>query len=582
MNWKTQLDKWLTFDALDAELKEGLLLMEENEKLAEEAFYKNLEFGTGGMRGELGAGTNRLNVYMVRKATEGLACYIEESGEEAKKKGVVVAYDSRHKSPEFALEVAKVLGQHGIKTYVFDELRPTPELSYAVRYLNAFAGIVITASHNPPEYNGYKVYGEDGGQLPPAAADNIVSHMNRVENELLISVKEKQELLAEGLLTYIGAEVDAAYTEALKTIQLNRKLVEEAGNELKIVFTPLHGSGNQPVREGLKAFGFTNVTVVKEQEHPNPDFSTVQSPNPEEHAAFELAIGYGKEIDADLLMATDPDADRLGVAVKDSSGEYVVLTGNQLGALMLHYLLIQKKEQGVLPENGAVIKTIVTSEIGRAIASSFCLKTFDTLTGFKFIGEKINEFESSGDYQFQFGYEESYGYLIGDFVRDKDAVQSAVFAAEVAAYYKAQGKSLYDGLLEIFSKYGYYKESLRSITLKGKDGAEQIQKLVDTFRVNPVSELGDIAVTCIEDYQSGERLHVKEGKTESMPFPVSNVLKYHFEDGTWFTIRPSGTEPKAKFYFGVKKESLSQSEKHLRKIEQIVMERVNKSIAVSI
>ncbi|RFB39732.1 phospho-sugar mutase [Bacillus sp. RC] len=582
MNWKTQLDKWLTFNALDAELKEELLIMKEDDKYAEDAFYKNLEFGTGGMRGELGPGTNRLNVYMVRKATEGLACYIEESGEEANKKGVVVAYDSRHKSPEFALEVAKVLGQHGIKTYVFDELRPTPELSYAVRYLNAFAGIVITASHNPPQYNGYKVYGEDGGQLPPAAADKIITHMNCVENELSISVKEEQELLAEGLLTYIGAEVDAAYTEALKTIQLNRKLVEEAGNELKIVFTPLHGSGNKPVREGLKAFGFTNVKVVKEQEHPDPDFSTVQSPNPEEHAAFELAIRYGKEIDADLLMATDPDADRLGAAVKDSSGEYIVLTGNQLGALMLHYLLTQKKEQGVLPENGAVVKTIVTSEIGRAIASSFGLKTFDTLTGFKFIGEKINEFERSGDYQFQFGYEESYGYLIGDFVRDKDAVQSAVFAAEVAAYYKAQGKSLYDGLLEMFSKYGYYKESLRSITLKGKDGAEQIQKLVDAFRVNPVRELGGIAVTCVEDYQSGERVHVKEGKTESMPFPVSNVLKYHFEDGTWFTIRPSGTEPKAKFYFGVKKELLSQSEKHLRKIEQLVMERVNKSISVSI
>ncbi|PFT58449.1 phospho-sugar mutase [Priestia megaterium] len=580
MRWQVQLDKWLTFDDLEYELKNELVAMKEKE--AEDAFYKNLEFGTGGMRGELGPGTNRLNVYMVRKATEGLACYIEESGEEAKKKGVVVAYDSRHKSPEFALEVAKVLGQHGIKTYVFDELRPTPELSYAVRYLNAFAGIVITASHNPPEYNGYKVYGEDGGQLPPAAADKIITHMNCVENELSISVKEEQELLAEGLLTYIGAEVDVAYTEALKTIQLNRKLVEEAGKELKIVFTPLHGSGNKPVREGLKAFGFTNVKVVKEQELPDPDFSTVQSPNPEEHAAFELAIQYGKEIDADLLMATDPDADRLGVAVKDSSGEYVVLTGNQLGALMLHYLLIQKKEQGVLPENGAVVKTIVTSEIGRAIASSFGLKTFDTLTGFKFIGEKINEFEQSGDYQFQFGYEESYGYLIGDFVRDKDAVQSAVFAAEVAAYYKTQGKSLYDGLLDIFSKYGYYKESLRSITLKGKDGAEQIKKLVDSFRMNPVSELGEIAVTCIEDYQLGERVHVKEDKTESMPFPVSNVLKYHFEDGTWFTIRPSGTEPKAKFYFGVKKESLSQSEKHLRKIEQLVMERVNKSISVPI
>ncbi|MEH7585848.1 phospho-sugar mutase [Priestia megaterium] len=582
MNWKTQLDKWLTFNTLDAQLKEELLIMKEDDKQAEDAFYKNLEFGTGGMRGELGPGTNRLNVYMVRKATEGLACYIEESEEEAKKKGVVVAYDSRHKSPEFALEVAKVLGQHGIKTYVFDELRPTPELSYAVRYLNAFAGIVITASHNPPEYNGYKVYGEDGGQLPPAAADKIISHMNCVENELSVSVKEEQELLAEGLLTYIGVEVDASYTEALKTIQLNRKLVEEAGKELKIVFTPLHGSGNKPVREGLKAFGFTNIKVVKEQELPDPNFSTVQSPNPEEHATFELAIRYGKDIDADLLMATDPDADRLGVAVKDSSGEYVVLTGNQLGALMLHYLLIQKKEQGLLPENGAVVKTIVTSEIGRAIASSFGLKTFDTLTGFKFIGEKINEFESSGDYQFQFGYEESYGYLIGDFVRDKDAVQSAVFAAEVAAYYKAQGKSLYEGLLEIFSKYGYYKESLRSITLKGKDGAEQIKKLVDAFRMNPVRELGEIDVTCIEDYQSGERVYVKEGKVEFMPFPASNVLKYHFEDGTWFTIRPSGTEPKAKFYFGVKKESLSQSEKHLREIEQLVMERVNKSISVSI
>ncbi|MGI1812043.1 phospho-sugar mutase [Priestia sp. TGN 0903] len=580
MRWQVQLDKWLTFDDLEYELKNELVAMKEKE--AEGAFYKNLEFGTGGMRGELGPGTNRLNVYMVRKATEGLACYIDERGEEAKKKGVVVAYDSRHKSPEFALEVAKVLGHHGIKTYIFEELRPTPELSFAVRYLNAFAGIVITASHNPPEYNGYKVYGEDGGQLPPAAADTIISYVNAVENELLIPVKAEQELLASELLTYIGDEVDAAYTEQLKTIQLNREVVEQAGKDLKIVFTPLHGTANKPVRAGLKAFGFTNVTVVKEQELPDPNFSTVKSPNPEEHAAFELAIQYGKEIDADILMGTDPDADRLGVAVKNEKGEYVVLTGNQMGALMLHYLLEQKEKQNILPEKGVVVKTIVTSEIGRAIAASFGLETIDTLTGFKFIGEKINEFEQTKEYQFQFGYEESYGYLIGDFVRDKDAVQSAVFAAEVAAYYKAQGKSLYDGLLEIFSKYGYYKESLRSITLKGKDGAEQIQKLVDTFRVNPVSELGDIAVTCIEDYQSGERLHVKEGKTESMPFPVSNVLKYHFEDGTWFTIRPSGTEPKAKVYFGVKKESLSQSENHLRKIEQIVMERVNKSISVSI
>ncbi|MED3973215.1 phospho-sugar mutase [Priestia megaterium] len=582
MNWKVQLDKWLTFNALDVELKEELLVMKENEKEAEDAFYKNLEFGTGGMRGELGPGTNRLNVYMVRIATEGLACYIEESGEEATKKGVVVAYDSRHKSPEFALEVAKVLGRHGIKTYVFDELRPTPELSYAVRYLNAFAGIVITASHNPPEYNGYKVYGEDGGQLPPAAADNIISHINRVENELSIPVKEEQELLVEGLLTYIGAEVDAAYTEALKTIQLNRELVQRVGNELKIVFTPLHGSGNKPVREGLKAFRFTNVTVVKEQELPDPNFSTVASPNPEEHEAFKLAIQYGKKIDADLLMATDPDADRLGVAVKDKSGEYFILTGNQLGALMLHYLLMQKKEQGILPENGAVVKTIVTSEIGRTIASRFGLETIDTLTGFKFIGEKINEFEQRGMYEFQFGYEESYGYLIGDFVRDKDAVQSAVFAAEVAAYYKAQGKSLYEGLLAIFEEYGYYRESLCSITLKGKDGAEQIQKLVDFFRLEPIQELAGVEVTFIEDYQSSQRVNMQEGTIEDIPFPASNVLKYHFEDGTWFTIRPSGTEPKAKFYFGVKKESLIESETYLKKIEQLVMERVNKFMTVSI
>jgi len=580
MRWQVQLDKWLTFDDLEYELKNELVAMKEKE--AEDAFYKNLEFGTGGMRGELGPGTNRLNVYMVRKATEGLACYIDESGEEAKKKGVVVAYDSRHKSPEFALEVAKVLGYHGIKTYIFEELRPTPELSFAVRYLNAFAGIVITASHNPPEYNGYKVYGEDGGQLPPAAADTIISYVNAVENELVIQVKEEQELLVSELLTYIGEEIDVAYTKQLKTIQLNREIVEQAGRDLKIVFTPLHGTANKPVRDGLKAFGFTNVTVVKEQELPDPNFSTVKSPNPEEHAAFELAIQYGKEIDADILMGTDPDADRLGVAVKNENGEYVVLTGNQMGALMLHYLLTQKQEQNILPENGVVVKTIVTSEIGRAIATSFGLETIDTLTGFKFIGEKISEFEQTKEYQFQFGYEESYGYLIGDFVRDKDAVQSAVFAAEVAAYYKAQGKSLYEGLLEIFRKYGYYKESLRSIMLKGKDGAEQIQKLVDAFRVNPVKELGEIAVTCMEDYQSGERVHVKEGKTESMPFPVSNVLKYHFEDGTWFTIRPSGTEPKAKFYFGVKKESLTQSEKHLSEIEQLVMERVNKLLAVSI
>jgi len=582
VRWQLQLDKWLTFDGLNQELKKELVIMKEDEKKAEDAFYKNLEFGTGGMRGELGPGTNRLNIYMVRKATEGLACYIEENGEEAKKRGVVVAYDSRHKSPEFALEVAKVLGQHGIKTYIFNELRPTPELSFAVRYLHAFAGIVITASHNPPEYNGYKVYGEDGGQLPPTAADTIISYVNAVENELTIPVQEEQELLQNNLLTYIGEEVDAAYTDQLNTIQLNREIVEKVGKDLKIVFTPLHGTANKLVRDGLKAFGFTNVTVVKEQELPDADFSTVASPNPEEHAAFELAIQYGKEINADILMGTDPDADRLGVAVKNEKGEYVVLTGNQMGALLLHYLLEQKKQQGILPENGVVVKTIVTSEIGRTIASSYSLPTIDTLTGFKFIGEKINEFEQTKEYQFQFGYEESYGYLIGDFVRDKDAVQSAVFAAEVAAYYKAQGKSLYEGLLEIFEMYGFYKESLQSLTLKGKDGAEQIANILTVFRNHPPTEIAGVRVVTVEDYLSSERMNMLSQAVENIQLPKSNVLKYHLEDGSWFTIRPSGTEPKAKFYFGVKKGSLKESEEALTLLEENVMEGVNNLLSTPI
>ncbi|WP_154989380.1 phospho-sugar mutase [Priestia megaterium] len=582
MTWKAQLDKWLTFDDLNKELKDQLLVIRQNEKTVEDAFYKNLEFGTGGMRGELGPGTNRLNIYMVRKATEGLASYIEENGEEAKKRGVVVAYDSRHKSPEFALEAAKVLGQHGIKTYIFNELRPTPELSFAVRYLEAFAGIVITASHNPPEYNGYKVYGEDGGQLPPAAADTIISYVNAVENELTIPVQEEQELLQNDLLTYIGEEVDAAYNEQLQTIQLNRKIVEEVGKDLKIVFTPLHGTANKPVRDGLKAFGFTNVTIVKEQELPDANFSTVKSPNPEEHDAFELAIQYGKEIDADILMGTDPDADRLGVAVKNEKGEYVVLTGNQMGALMLHYLLKQKKQQGILPTNGIVVKTIVTSEIGRTIASSFGLPTIDTLTGFKFIGEKINEFEQTKKYQFQFGYEESYGYLIGDFVRDKDAVQSAVFAAEVAAYYKAQGKSLYEGLVEIFETYGFYKESLQSLTLKGKDGSEQIASILTEFRLNPPTQVAGLRVAAVEDYLISERTNMFDQNVAAIQLPKSNVLKYHLEDGSWFTIRPSGTEPKAKFYFGVKKDSLNESKKSLRILEEKVMESVNNLLSTPI
>lgn len=574
MAYKEIVEKWTSFADLEPNLKAKLAELQQSEKLVEDSFYKHLEFGTGGMRGELGPGINRMNIYTVRKAAEGLGKYIVEQGEEAMNRGVAIAYDSRHQSPEFALEVAKVVGKLGVKSYVFEELRPTPLLSFAVRHLNTFAGVVITASHNPPEYNGFKAYGEDGGQLPPEAADIIIRYVNAVENELTIEVLEEKELLEKGLLTYIGKDVDDAYIKQLKSIQLNSGL--DSVKDLKIVFTPLHGTANKPVRAGLKAFGFENVTVVKEQELPDANFSTVKSPNPEEHAAFEIAIGYGKEIDADILLGTDPDADRLGVAVKDLNGEYTVLTGNQLGALMLEYLLLQKQEKGILPENGVVIKTIVTSEIGRTIAKAYDIPTIDTLTGFKFIGEKIKEFEQTGEHTFLFGYEESYGYLIGDFVRDKDAVQSAIFAAEVAAYYKSKGMTLYEGLMEIFNKYGFYQEGLESLTLKGKDGAEQIAYIMDTFRKQPIKEVNGLKVVTVEDYLTSKKV---AGLTETLiDLPKSNVIKYYLEDGSWFCLRPSGTEPKAKFYFSVTSPSLESSQSKLAALKEDVMVQVNKVI----
>ncbi len=576
MSWEQSYQRWNNKQDLDQELRTLLTSLEGNEKALEDSFYKELEFGTGGMRGEIGPGTNRMNIYTIRKASEGLATYINSFGDEAKKRGVAIAYDSRHKSPEFAMEAAKTLASHGIQTYVFEELRPTPELSFAVRYLNAFSGIVITASHNPPEYNGYKVYGEDGGQLPPAAADTVISYVNKIADELLIDVKDESELKKQGLIKMIGEEIDKAYTEKLTTISVNPSLSEEV--DLKVVFTPLHGTANKPVRRGLEALGYKNVTVVKEQELPDPNFSTVKSPNPEEHDAFTLAIRDGKAIDADVLIGTDPDADRLGVAVKNNDGEYVVLTGNQTGALLLHYLLSEKQEKGTLPNNGVVLKTIVTSEIGRDIAKSFGLETIDTLTGFKFIGEKINEYERTGQYQFQFGYEESYGYLIGDFARDKDAIQAALLSVEVAAYYKKKGLTMYQGLLEVFKKYGYYKEGLQSLTLKGKEGAEQIQSILHSFRSNPPTEVAGKKIVAIEDYKSSVRHDVIAGTNEAIDLPGSNVLKYILEDHSWFCVRPSGTEPKAKFYFGVKSETLKQSEQELSALEAGVMEKVNELI----
>ncbi|WP_129727581.1 phospho-sugar mutase [Ectobacillus funiculus] len=578
MDWKQIYERWVKFPQLDQEIKQTLETVSQNEEELEDCFYKNLEFGTGGMRGEIGPGTNRMNIYTVRKASEGLARFIESYGETAKKRGVAIAYDSRHKSPLFAMEAAKTLASHGIQTYVFEELRPTPELSFAVREFNAFSGIVITASHNPPEYNGYKVYGEDGGQLPPKEADMVVERVNEVENELEIAVETEAVLKAKGLIVMIDETMDEKYVEQLKTISVNPELVEEMGDKLKIVFSPLHGTANKPVRKALAALGYTNVTVVKEQELPDANFSTVKSPNPEEHEAFELAIQYGKEIDADVLVATDPDADRLGVAVKNTEGEYIVLTGNQTGALMLEYLLSQKKEKGVLPENGIVLKTIVTSEIGREIAKAYGLDTVDTLTGFKFIGERIKEYETTGEYIFQFGYEESYGYLIGDFVRDKDAVQATIFAIEVAAYYKKRGMTLYEGLLEVFAKYGFYREGLKSLTLKGKDGAEQIANLLTSFRAETPTEFAGLKVITAEDYKTSVKTNITDGSTEDIHLPKSNVLKYYLEDGSWICLRPSGTEPKVKFYFGVKGISVEDSEAKLNKISTAFMEKVNNSL----
>jgi phosphoglucomutase len=574
MDWKENAKRWMEFSDLNEELKQQLEEIKEDEKQLEEAFYKNLEFGTGGMRGEIGVGTNRMNLYTVRKASAGLAAYIDGQGSEAKQRGVVIAYDSRHKSPEFCMEAARTLATKGIKTYVFNELRPTPELSFALRYLNAFSGIVITASHNPPEYNGYKVYGSDGGQLPPAAADEVITKVDEIENELLIEVDTEENLRSLGLINTIGDEIDQAYIEKLKTISENPSISKET--DVKIVFTPLHGTANKPVRQALTALGYTDVTIVKEQELPDPEFSTVKSPNPEEHAAFELAIRDGKKVGADLLIATDPDADRLGIAVRNHEGEYVVLTGNQTGALLLDYILSQKQSKGTLPSNGVVLKTIVTSEIGRKIAQEYQLPTFDVLTGFKFIAEKIKEYEESGEFTFLFGYEESYGYLIGDFARDKDAVQAAVLAVEVCAYYKKQGMSLYEGLLQVFEKYGYYQEGLRSLTLKGKEGAEQIQQILASFRSEPIEKLGELTISMAEDYLTG--LKQTSNGEEKINLPKSNVLKYTFTDGSWVCLRPSGTEPKVKFYFGVNSNGLEESRSKLLEIEKNFMNLVDEKV----
>ena len=549
MSWRETYQLWENFNDLEMELKNELKSLKDDSDTLEDAFYAPLEFGTAGMRGIIGAGVNRMNAYTVRQATEGLARFMDSLGDETKKRGVTIAYDSRHKSPEFAMEAAKTLGAHGIPAFVFESLRPTPELSFAVRHLNAFAGIMITASHNPAAYNGYKVYGEDGGQMPPKEADALTEYVRSVENMLEIEVLSKENLLSKGLLTMIGEDVDSEYLENVKSVTVNPTLVKEMSKEMKLVYTPLHGTGKMIGERALKNAGFESIYLVPEQAEADPDFSTVKSPNPEEPGAFEYAIKLGKEIDADVLVATDPDADRLGIAVKTSEGHYEVLTGNQIASLMLHYLLTAQHEAGILPANGVVLKSIVSSELPTQIAESFNIEMIDVLTGFKFIAEKIKQYEADDSKTFLFGFEESYGYLISPFVRDKDAIQALVLIAEVAAYYKQKGDTLYDGLRQIFHDYGHYKEKTISISMQGITGAEKIKALMVKFREESPKEFAGIEVAYVEDFSISKRT-LADGKVEEIDLPPADVLKYTLVDSSWIAIRPSGTEPKIKFYIG--------------------------------
>lgn len=570
MAWQDGAAKWFNYGDLEVALKQQLLVEKNNKELLEDCFYKNLSFGTAGLRGELGFGTNRMNIYTVRKAALGLALYIKSCGEVAENRGVVIAYDPRHQSAEFGLEVAKVLGFNGIRCYLFDELQSTPLLSFAVRELNTFSGIVITASHNPSEYNGLKVYGEDGGQVTLEAANAITAHTESIYDLFSVEVAEEAILLKEGLLTYLNHEMSDRYVLHLNGILLGG----EPDKGLSIVYSPLHGAGGKLVSRGLEVAGFSDVTIVSEQAIPDPNFTTVKYPNPEESQAFEMALIYGHNVKADLLIATDPDADRMGVAVRDLEGEYVFLTGNQIGALLLNALLEDKSDRDTMPKNGVVLKTIVTSELGRAIADKYGVKTMDVLTGFKFISEKILEFEETAESTFLFGYEESYGYLIGDFVRDKDAVQASVLIAEVAARYKAKGQTLLDGLHELYEEHGFYQESLESITLRGKTGMAKIDEIVNYFRSTSFVKEFTKPLSIIEDYSSGHFVIVETGDRRPLNLPIANALKFILSNGAWFAIRPSGTEPKIKFYFGVKGATKVESDALLLKLKEAVMKVV--------
>jgi len=560
---------WIENSYFDEETRTELLAIEGNEKEIEDRFYRELEFGTGGMRGVIGAGTNRMNKYTVRKAAQGFATYIKKQG--LASKGVAIAYDSRRFSSEFALETALVMAGNGIKAYLFDELRPTPELSFAVRHLDCAGGVVITASHNPKEYNGFKAYGSDGCQLPPKESDMVIEEVNAVTDITTIQPMDYDEAVKKGLLVVIGKEIDDAYNEALKKVCVNPELSLKYGKDARIIYTPLHGTGNKPVRRILKDIGFENVEVVKEQELPDPNFSTVKYPNPEEKAAFEIAINMAKKEGVDLIIGTDPDADRVGVVVKDSSGEYITLTGNQTGCLLLEYILSQKKEKGELPSNAFVVKTIVSSALARKITDYYGVELIDVLTGFKFIGEQIRLLDDTGKKKFLFGFEESYGYLAGTHARDKDAVVASMLIAEVYAWYKSRGMNLYEGLLELFNKYGYVREGIDSFTLKGKEGIEKISNAMATLRENNPKEFGNSKVREVFDYEKQVCVDLETGATRALDLPKSNVLYYRMTNGNWFCVRPSGTEPKIKIYYGVSSDSLEGAQKGLDSFREDVL-----------
>ena len=564
MTYQENFQKWADFADLPDYLRRDLENMDEKTK--EDAFYTNLEFGTAGMRGLIGAGTNRINIYVVRQATEGLARLIESKGGNEKERGVAIAYDSRHFSPEFAFESAAVLAKHGIKSYVFESLRPTPELSFAVRHLNCFAGIMITASHNPAPFNGYKVYGEDGGQMPPHDADALTTYIRAIDNPFAVEVADVEAEKASGLIEVIGEAVDAEYLKEVKDVNINPALIEEFGKDMKIVYTPLHGTGEMLARRALAQAGFDSVQVVEAQATADPDFSTVKSPNPESQAAFALAEELGRQVGADVLVATAPDADRVGVEVLQKDGSYLNLSGNQIGAIMAKYILEAHKNAGTLPENAALCKSIVSTDLVTKIAESYGATMFNVLTGFKFIAEKIQEFEEKHNHTYMMGFEESFGYLIKPFVRDKDAIQAVLVVAELAAYYRSRGLTLADGIEEIYKEYGYYAEKTISVTLSGVDGAEQIKAIMAKFRENGPKEFNATEITVVEDFKA-QTSTAADGTVTALTTPPSDVLKYTLADGSWIAVRPSGTEPKIKFYIAVVGESNEDSQAKIANIE---------------